>query len=351
MELVMKNRKAAVKPLPDFSALEFGKYISPNMFLAVYKDGEWNEGSVVPFANLSLSPAALALHYGQTVFEGMKAFKTANGSINIFRAQRHWERFNNSLDRMCMPPVPFDLFEKSLKELVQTDRNWVPDFEDGSFYLRPFMFASEERFGVKIADEYMFIVFGGPVPSLYAEPLSVKVETHFSRATKGGTGYAKCGGNYGAAFYPTKKAREEGFDQVIWTDSSDHGFIEESGTMNIMFVENGKLLTPALHDSILDGVTRNSLIMLAKQLGIQVDERAISVNEVRQGIKNGDITEVFGVGTAAVVAPIKRIGIEGEDFLLSKYSSDSIMYKLKNALDEIRSGAKPDLYGWNMVID
>ncbi len=351
MELVMKSEKPAVRTLPDFSALEFGKHISPDMFIAVYKDGEWNEGTVRPFSDLHLSPATLALHYGQTVFEGMKAFKMTDGRISVFRIQKHWERFNISLDRMCMPPVPLKLFQRSIRDLVHTDRTWVPEFKEGSFYLRPFMFASEERFGVKIADEYMFIVFGGPVPSLYTNPLSVKVETHFSRATRGGTGYAKCGGNYGAAFYPTKKAREEGYDQVIWTDSQDHGFIEESGTMNIMFVENGKLLTPALHDSILDGVTRSSLIKLAGRLGMEVDERAIPVNELKQGIREGRITEVFGVGTAAVVAPIKRIGIEGEDFLLPEYSNDSVMYKLRTALDAIRSGAEPDIFGWNMVID
>ncbi|MBC7946354.1 MAG: branched-chain amino acid aminotransferase [Chitinophagaceae bacterium] len=337
-------------PAVDFSSLEFGQHVSDHMLVADYAHGEWQQAQIVPFANLSLSPATLALHYGQTVFEGMKAFCTRDGRINIFRLERHYDRFVRSLDRMCMAVPPKDLFTEGLVKLVQIDKGWVPRKGGASLYLRPFMYASEAKFGVKVSDQYRLIIFSGPVPELYAEPIKVKVETNYTRASKGGTGFAKCGGNYGGAFYPTQEARKQGYDQVLWTTGDDNPFIEESGTMNVMFVINGKLVTPPVSDSILDGVTRDSLLTLAGDLGYPTEERRISVAELELAFHDNSITEAFGAGTAAVVAPIKTICINNTDHQLPKYSHESLWRKLKHKLEQIRTGTEQDVHEWNFMI-
>lgn len=334
----------------DFDNLEFGKYVSDHMLLCDYANGDWGTAHITPYSNLSLSPSTLALHYGQTVFEGMKAFRMEDGRINIFRIDKHYDRFVKSLERMCMAVIPKDIFTEGLLKLVELDKAWVPSKAGHALYLRPFMIASEARFGVKISDEYRFIIFTGPVPSLYAEPIKVKVETQYVRAAKGGTGSAKCGGNYGAAYYPTKQARLEGYEQVLWTDGRDHEYIEESGMMNVMFVINGELVTAPLSDSILDGVTRDSLLTLANDMGFKAVERPISVAELGKAFADGTITEAFGAGTAAVVAPIKTISIKGIDHNLPAYSRDNVMFKLKDQLDGIRTGIIPDTYGWNFIV-
>jgi len=334
----------------DFDKLEFGKYVSDHMLLCDYANGDWATAHITPYSNLSLSPSTLALHYGQTVFEGMKAFRMEDGRINIFRIDKHYDRFVKSLERMCMAVIPKDIFTEGLLKLVELDKAWVPAKAGHALYLRPFMIASEARFGVKISDEYRFIIFTGPVPSLYAEPIKVKVETQYVRAAKGGTGSAKCGGNYGAAYYPTKQARLEGYEQVLWTDGRDHEYIEESGMMNVMFVINGELVTAPISDSILDGVTRDSLLTLANDMGFKAVERPISVAELEKAFADGSITEAFGAGTAAVVAPIKTISIKGVDHNLPAYSKDNIMFKLKDQLDGIRTGIIPDTYGWNFIV-
>lgn len=334
----------------DFENLEFGRYVSDHMLVCDYASGEWQQPMIVPFSNLSLNPATLALHYGQTVFEGMKAFRMEDGRVNIFRLEKHYHRFCRSLDRMCMAIPPFEIFKEGLVQLVATDKAWVPKQKGAALYLRPFVYASEARFGVKISEQYRFIIFTGPVPELYAQPIKVKVETHYVRASKGGTGFAKCGGNYGGAFFPTKVAREQGYEQVIWTDSRENKFIEESGMMNVMFVIDNKLVTPPLSDSILDGVTRDSLLHLANEAGFGVDERRISVDELETAFKENRITEAFGAGTAAVVAPIKTININELDYQLPAYSANSIHVNIKEKLDAIRTGTAPDLYGWNYVV-
>ncbi len=330
--------------------LEFGKYISDHMLVCDYFDGEWHTPQIVPFANLSLSPATLALHYGQTVFEGMKAFRMQDGRISIFRIERHYQRFVRSLQRMCMVPPPEEIFTEGLIKLVQTDKAWIPSKPGAALYLRPFVYASEAKFGVKVSEQYRFIIFTGPVPELYANPIKVKVETEYIRAARGGTGYAKCGGNYGGSFYPTHKARQEGYDQVLWTDAHTNTLVEESGMMNIMFVMNDKLVTPPLSDSILDGITRDSLLTLAKDLGIAIEQRPISIDELEKGIRNGSITEAFGVGTAAVVAPIQTIHIKGTDYHLPPYSHENLMYRIKQKLERIRTGKDDDVYGWNYIV-
>ncbi|MEO6252521.1 MAG: branched-chain amino acid aminotransferase, partial [Ferruginibacter sp.] len=312
--------------------------------------GEWRQPQIVPYANLALSPSALALHYGQTVFEGMKAFRMHDGHINIFRMEKHYDRFVKSLDRMCMAVPPKEIFIEGLMQLISLDKAWVPSKAGHALYLRPFVFASEARFGVKVSEEYRFVIFTGPVPSLYADPIKVKVETQYIRAAKGGTGFAKCGGNYGASFLPTQKARLEGYDQVLWTDGKENKFIEESGMMNVMFVINDTLVTPPLSDSILDGVTRDSLLTLAKDLGLKTEVRPVAVAELETAFKSGTITEAFGAGTAAVVAPIKTINIHGIDFMLPKYDENKLLYKLKNKLEQIRLGIDADKNNWNYMI-
>lgn len=335
----------------DFDALEFGKYVADHMLVCDYADGEWQQPMIVPYSNLSLNPATLALHYGQTVFEGMKAFRMTDGRINIFRMDKHYDRFARSLHRMCMAIPPADIFTEGLTRLVELDRGWVPKQTGAALYLRPFVYASEAKFGVKISEQYRFVIFTGPVPELYASPIKVKVETNYVRAARGGTGFAKCGGNYGAAYYPTKLAREEGYEQVLWTDAKEHKYIEESGMMNAMFVINDKLVTPPVSDSILDGVTRDSLLTLASALGYETEERPVALEELEAAFRSGTLTEAFGAGTAAVVAPIKTIHINGTDHNLPVYTNASVHRVIKDKLSRIRTGIDGDIYGWNHVIE
>lgn len=250
-----------------------------------------------------------------------------------------------------MVGVPYEIFAEGMKALIQLDAAWVPNTEGSSLYIRPFAFASEEVFGAKPSEEYQFITFSGPVGPYYPKPIRVKVEDHFIRAAKGGTGFAKCAGNYGGAFYPAALARKAGFDQVLWTDGSPELNIEESGTMNIFFLINDTLVTPALSDTILDGVTRDSYLLLAKEMGYDVEERNISAFELAEAHQNGTLTEAFGAGTAAVAAPISSIHIQGTDYSLGTYDENSFCIKAKKRLTDIRTGVAEDLFGWNTIVD
>lgn len=334
----------------DFNNLEFGKYISDHMVVADWVKGGWSEPSIMPFGELRMTPAILALHYGQAIFEGMKAFLMADGNINIFRPQKHHDRLAKSLDRMCMPEIPYDLFIQSLHALIELDHKWVPRTEGSSLYIRPVVFASESRLGVKVSDQYKFVVMTSPVGPYYNKPFRLKVESHYTRTAEGGTGFAKCAGNYGGAFYPTQLARKEGFDQVLWTDYKEHRYIDEVGMMNVMFVMNGKLITPKLSTAILDGITRDSLITIAREEGLTVEERRISINDLEEGFKNKSLTEAFGCGTAAVVAPIAVINIRGIDYAFPPVEASSIQMRLKKRLLDIRTGAAPDKHNWNYLV-
>ena len=334
----------------DFDHLQFGKNISDHMLICDFHGGEWNEPIIVPFANLSLSPATVALHYGQTVFEGMKAFRMADGRINIFRMDKHYERFVRSLERMCMAVVPKETFTEGLRTLVALDREWIPRQRNCALYLRPFVIATEDTFGVKVSSDYRFIIFTAPVPSVYAKPIKLKVETDYIRAARGGTGFAKCGGNYGGSFYPTHLARQQGYDQVLWTDAAHNKFIEESGMMNIMFVIDNTIVTPPLSETILDGVTRDSLLTVARDLGFNTEERPVSVSELETAFRNNTIAEAFGVGTAAVIAPVNTININNTDFHLPEYSHGNLSHKLKQKLEAIRTGQEDDPYNWCHVV-
>jgi branched-chain amino acid aminotransferase len=349
MEHTISINAQTERTVTDTKSVPFGKVPTEHMFIANYQNGEWVNAQVVPFHDLTLSPLALCLHYGQTVFEGMKAFRTQQGGVNIFRIKKHYERFSKSLHRMCMPTVPEKLFAEAIKQLVKLDANWVPNEADGSLYIRPFMIATEDRIGVKAADEYLFMVVCSPAFQYYTQPLKVKVETTYVRAANGGTGTTKCGGNYGGALYPTQLAREAGYDQVLWTDNVHHEFIEESGTMNVMFIMDNTLITPALSGTILDGVTRDSLLTIAREKGINVAERQISYHELIKAFEAGKQIQAFGAGTAAVVAPIEIIAIGLKEYKCY-IGEDALMYELKNELYNIRKGITPDKNGWNTII-
>lgn len=347
VERIKKSRISEI----DFNNLEFGKYISDHMIVAAYDAGKWRDPKVVPFGEIPMTPAILSLHYGQSVFEGLKAFKNKDGNICIFRPHKHSDRLNKSMERMCMPSISEEMFLQSLHALLEVDQDWIPTSEGSSLYIRPLVFATESRFGVKISDQYLFVVMTSPVGPYFSKPLRLKVEDTYVRAAEGGTGFAKCAGNYGGAFYPTQLARQQGFDQVLWTDAKEHKYIDEAGVMNVMFVLNGKLITPRLSTAILDGVTRDSILKLAPSLGMTVEERAVSVEEVVDGISSGKLTEAFGAGTAAVVSPIATINVKGKDYHLPATATDSFQLRAKQKLNNIRMGIEADPFGWNYLIN
>jgi branched-chain amino acid aminotransferase len=346
---VQRIAKSRIKEV-DFSNLEFGKYISDHMLVADFINGKWQEPKIMPYGDMPMSPAMLSLHYGQAVFEGMKAFKNKDGDICIFRPKKHSDRLNKSLARMCMPEISEELFIQSLHAIVETDQNWIPTSEGASLYLRPVVFAYEARLGVKIADHFKFVILTSPAGPYFSKPTRLKVEETYVRAAEGGTGFAKCAGNYGGAFYPTQLARQEGFDQVLWTDAKEHKYIDEAGVMNVMFVINKKLITPRLTTALLDGVTRDSILKLAPELGMAVEERKVSVDEIEQAFQNGTLTEAFGAGTAAVVSPIAAINIRGKDYVLPQPGVTSFQLRAKELLNNIRLGHVPDTHGWNYII-
>lgn len=346
IERIPKSRISEV----DFNNLGFGNYISDHMLVADYKNGVWGEPQITPYGELPMTPAILALHYGQAIFEGMKAFKMTDGGINIFRVQRHYQRLLKSSIRMCMPAVPEELFVSGLHALVETDQQWIPEKEGYSLYIRPLVFASESKLGVKISDQYKFVIMTSPVGPYFTKAIRVKVEEMYVRAAEGGAGFAKCAGNYGGAFYPTHLAREQGFDQVLWTDAKEHKYIDESGAMNVMFVLNGKLVTPKLTSAILDGVTRDSILTLAKDLGMPTEDRRVSLDDLIEGFKKGTLTEAFGAGTAAVVSQIAMINIHGADYQLPPAGADSFQQRVKQKLSNLRRGLEPDVYGWNYIV-
>lgn len=337
-----------MEPQVDLDNPELGVYTTDHMLICDYTDGRWLRPEIIPFGAFSLLPTTLAFHYGQTIFEGMKAFRTVDGRIHIFRPEKHYERLVRSAERMCMPVVSREVFLGGLSRLVRLEEGWVPGQEGSALYIRPFQIATDTKLKVKVSDSYRFAIVCSPAGKYFTQPVRVKVERKYVRAARGGTGYAKCGGNYGAALYPTQKAKEEGYDQVLWTDGKDHNYIEESGMMNVFFLIDGVLVTPSLTDSILDGVTRDSLLTLAADAGIPVSERPVSVDELREGLARGRVQEAFGAGTAAVISPIREIGIDGKDYELP--ANGHVGLQLNENLDAIRYGREEDPYGWNFYI-
>lgn len=330
----------------DLENVKFGRVFSDHMFTMDFVDGSWRKPAIVPFANLSMSPATLVLHYSQTIFEGLKAYRMADGGVAMFRPQANIARMNLSTERMCMPAIPEDLFMDALMELIRMDRAWIPKSDNAALYIRPFMFASDEYIGVRPSDGYKFIIFTCPVQAYYNEPVRVKVETEYSRAFPGGTGEAKCGGNYAGGLYPAKLGLDEGFHQLVWTDGLTHKYIEESGTMNVFFNVDGTLVTPALDGTILRGVTRDSLIQLAKEEGMKVEERRVSVEEIEVAARNGHLRSAFGAGTAATIAHIKSIAFGDKVYELPDVAQREAANSIGQRLDGIRRGKIADPYGW-----
>ena len=334
----------------DFDHIEFGKVFSDHMLVIDYCDGAWQTPVIQPYGPLPLSPATSALHYGQAIFEGMKAYRRADGQVALFRPMDNLHRLNASASRMCMPTLPEEVFMEGLRALMHLDAAWVPTAEGTSLYIRPFMFATDAFIGVRPSSTYKFIIFTSPVNAYYSQPLRLKFEYEFVRAAEGGTGAAKAAGNYGAAMEPARRAQAAGYHQLLWTDARDHSYIEESGTMNVCFVIDGKLITPALSSTILDGITRRSVLALARQWGVEVEERRVRCEEVIEALRAGTLTEAFGCGTAATIAPIAVIGDHDRDYELPPLGPDSLGQRFTQALDAIKLGQAPDEFGWIELI-
>jgi len=341
IELTKESRLSSI----DFSNLPFGKHMSDHMLVCHYKQGQWLEPEIRPFGRLEFSYGLHALHYGQSAFEGMKAYRKDDGAISMFRPQDNYARLNKSAERLMMPQIPEDIFMGGLKKLLEIDADWVPSAEDHSLYIRPFLFASSEFIAARQSDDYTFCVITCPVGPYYSGSVKVKIEQEFTRATGGGIGYTKAAGNYGGSFYPTAQAIKEGYNQVIWTDHKEHKYIEESGTMNLMLLIDGTFLTPPLTDRILAGVTRRSIIQLIKDQGWAIEERPISVEEIVTAAREGRLEEAFGMGTAAVVSQIDTIGYKGENFDIPVLADGRAM-EIKKLLNDIRLGRTEDSYGW-----
>lgn len=334
----------------NFDELVFGRTFSDHMFVMEYEDGKWSKGKIEPYGPFTMSPASMVFHYGQAIFEGMKAYRLTDGSVSLFRPGKNIARFNKSAERMCMPQVPEDIFMEALTTLVKIDQNWVPQSDQASLYIRPFMIATDSFVGVRPSEKYAFSIFTCPVNAYYKEPVKVKVEQKYTRAAAGGTGFAKAAGNYAGALYPSQQAHEKGYHQLLWTDAKEHKYIEESGTMNAMFVIDGKLVSPATSDTILSGVTRDSVLTLAMDLGIDVEVRPLSVEELETGLKSGAVTEAFGVGTAATIAPMALIGFDSGDCHLPPQTQWKVAGAIQTELDALRRGRIEDRFDWNIVI-
>lgn len=330
--------------------IPFGKYFSDHMLEVDYENGEWKQASIKPYQPLTLSPSCAAFHYGQAIFEGIKAYKTSSGQTQIFRPLENFKRFNQSAKRMEMPQVPQEIFMEGLKKLIKLDEKWIPQRPNHSLYIRPFMFSTDEMIGVKPSDNYKFMIILSPTGPYYHIPMRIYVEENYVRAVPGGIGYVKAAGNYGAAMFPTAEAKRKGFDQVLWTDSVEHKYVQECGTMNVFFIIGNKAITPTLDQgTILAGVTRESVMILLKDLGLEVEERKLSVEEIEEAYKSGELHEVFGTGTAATISMIKELRYK--DFVMSfDVEKLKVAPEIKSRMDAIRYGQAEDKYNWMVTI-
>ena len=331
----------------DFDSIPFGRVFSDHMLVCDYDDGAWRQPEIVPYGTFELSPCTATLHYGQAIFEGMKAYKDSAGNPVLFRADRNFERFNLSADRMVMPRVPEPIFLDGLRELVRLDRGWIPDKEGSSLYVRPLMFATNDFIGVGPSESYRFVIFTCPVGAYYTEPVKLWVTRDYVRAAEGGTGEAKTAGNYAASYYAAKIAKDKGYHNVLWLDGHEHRFIEECGTMNVGFVLDSTVVTPELSGTILRGITRDSaLTILREEMKVPVEERRVSIDEIFEADRSGGLTEAFGAGTAATIAPIAEIASEEQRITLPAPEEMTISTELLKRLTDIRLGRAPDPYGW-----
>ena len=340
--------KAEHSKLKDINLenIPFGKYFTDHMLEVDFEDGEWKNAEIKPYQPLLLDPSLAAIHYGQSIFEGIKAYKNEAGEVSIFRPLDNFKRFNISAERMQMPQVPEDIFMEGMRMLIELDKNWIPQQEDHSLYIRPFMFSTDNMIGVRPSEKYKFMIILSPTGPYYSAPMRIYVEEKYVRAVPGGVGYAKAAGNYGGAMYATAQAKLKGYDQVLWTDAFEHKYVQECGTMNIFFIIGNTAITPDLKEgTILAGVTRNSTMVLLREMGFQVEERAISIDDVISAYKAGILYEVFGTGTAATISMIKELRYK--DYVM-EFNVDNwkTAPALKSQLNAIRYGQAPDNYGW-----
>lgn len=330
----------------DFDNLPFGKTFSDHMMVCEYYDGKWQTAKIMPYGNISISPACNVFHYGQAVFEGMKAYyKNDESGIVLFRPEKNWERLNKSAVRMSMPEVPKELFFKGIEALIALDKDFIPNKAGSSLYIRPFIIGTEPFIGVRTSNRYIFSILIGPTGPYYGKPVSVLVQDSYVRSVKGGYGSAKAAGNYAGTLFPVELAKNAGYNDVLWLDGEQKKYASEVGTMNIFFVIDGKLITPITDGTILEGITRDSIVTLAKDAGFTVEERNISIEEIIAAHENGLLTEMFGTGTAAVVNPINRFGYKGKDYALDD-TKFVIAAQLKATLEGIQKCTTVDKFGW-----
>jgi branched-chain amino acid aminotransferase len=333
----------------DFKNLGFGTVFSDHMLVCDYKNGIWGTPEIVPFQPISLMPSAKIFHYGQSIFEGMKAYKDVDKKTWLFRPDENFKRFNISAKRLSIPELPEAVFMEGLKALLKVDEQWIPTQDGSSLYIRPIMFATGEGFHASPADAYKFMICTAPSGAYFAGKVKVLIEQKYSRSANGGVGYAKAGGNYAGQFYPTELAIEKGYHQVIWTDDNTHEYIEEAGAMNIFVRINDTLITGPTSDRILDGITRKSILDIAKDEGINVEVRKFTVTEIVEASKNGSLKEMFGAGTAAVISPIATFGFKDTDYHLPELESP-VALRLKKRITDIQTNKVEDLFGWTVNV-
>ncbi len=336
--------------LPAEDKLGFGKIFTDHMFVMDYVTGQgWHNARIIPYGSFDISPAAMVLHYGQAIFEGMKAFRTEDNRVVMYRPKDHLKRFNNSADILTIPQMDVDLLHAGLKQLIALDKEWVPQSLGTSLYIRPFVISVDPYVGVKVADEYTLFIILSPVGAYYAsgfKPVSIKVEEHFVRAVKGGLGEAKTPANYAASLKAAEEAKKEGYTQVLWLDALEQKYIEEVGTMNIFFKIDNEIITPELNGSILNGITRRSVLEVTKDWGLKVSERRISIDEVYQAHAEGRLQEVFGSGTAAVISPVGELSWKGRKIVINNNQIGETSQKLFDYITGIQQGRVADKFGW-----
>lgn len=346
MKITITNSR---KAKPDFTKLGFGRYFTDHMLVMDYADGKWSDPEIVPFENLSMSPATNILHYAQGIFEGVKAYKDAEGKITSFRLEENFARMNRSAERLCMPTIDAKVVMDALKELLILEQDWIPTAPGTALYIRPTMIATDPMLGVHAAHTYKFFIILSPVGAYYAnglQPTKILVEDEYVRVAVGGTGEAKCMGNYAASLLASEMAIKKGYDQVLWLDAKEHKYAEEVGAMNMFFVIDGEIITPALVGSILPGITRKSAIELLRSEGYKVTERRISIDEIVNAYENGKLDEAFGTGTAAVISPVGIIGYKGRDMIINNQEMGKITAELYDKLTGIQYGRLEDKFGW-----
>lgn len=345
---ITKTEKSRIEEV-DFNNLTFGSVFTDHMFFCDYKNGAWQEPQIVPYGPISIDPSAKVFHYGQAVFEGMKAFKDDAGSTWLFRPEENWERINKSSERLAMPAFPKEFFFKGLETLLNLDNDWIKAGNGNALYIRPFVIATQPGVSASPSDQYRFMIICAPAQAYYSGEVSVLFAEKYSRAADGGVGFAKAAGNYASQFYPTNLAKERGYQQIVWTDANSHEYLEEAGTMNVFFRIGDTLLTAPTSDRILDGVTRKSIIQLAKDAGITVDVRPVKVSEIVAASKSGELKEIFGAGTAAVIVPFKSFGHQEKDYELPA-QEDSYAARFKKALKDIQYNRATDPHGWRYEV-